>query len=425
MKRKKWHFYIFLCIFGSLFITGCYDRAELEEQAFLVTMGIDKQVKGGNVIVAGRIAVPSKLSGSSGGSGSGASGDFLTNTPVVSATGKSMHEAFNVMNSGVERSLNLSHLSAIMFGERAARQGVLPYMRALVRYREFRRTLYLYVVKGSLGDIFVHDKPVLESSATRVIEDLQESSTRTGYAPSVQVHTFMNALEMPNTDPVLPVLSDNKQVDKESKKTSGSTDYLREKSETTEPGHMNRAGGNPIECVGTAVFRGDRMKVILDGEHSRYLQLLSGNLHRALVVVSSPVGTAAPVTLMVHDAQPQDVHVNLSGKHPIITITQVFEASLLGDQTNASFLSLAARERLEQQAEAAMSKEENLLIHDMYGRYDVDPFGYFQYARGQFPTYDAMKRYDWHQQLPNVQTRLHIKVIIRRLGTQLDPPEIQ
>ncbi|MCY0892906.1 MAG: Ger(x)C family spore germination protein [Acidibacillus sp.] len=422
MAYKKWVGFVTTFLVGSILLTGCYDRAELEEQAFLVTMGIDKQKKGNDLVVTGRVAVPSKLSGSSSGGGGGG-GDFLSTTPVVSATGKSIHEAFDVMNAGVERTINLSHLSAIMFGERAARQGILPYMRALVRYREFRRTLYLYVVKGSLGELFLHDKPVLETSATRVIEDLQESSQRTGFAPSIQVHELMNALEMPNVDPVLPVLSENEQVAKESKKTSGSTDDLRENSATTEPGHLNRAGGNPIECVGTAVFRNDRMVLILDGEHSRYMQLLSGRLHRALVVVDSPIGVKSAVSLMLHDAQPEKVSLSLSGKKKTLDITQVFEGTLIGDQTNASYVNPAARHLLEQKIAADLSRQELALIKEMYTRYDVDPFEFFRYARGQFPTFDAMENYDWHKQLPKIVTRLHVKVIVRRLGTQLDPPE--
>ncbi|PWI57724.1 Ger(x)C family spore germination protein [Sulfoacidibacillus thermotolerans] len=428
MRRKMRCCYLLAGLLVSLSITGCYDRSELEGQAFLVTMGIDKQIKGNDVVVAGRIAVPSKLSGSSGGGGGsgggGAGGDFRTGTPIVSATGKSLHEAFNVMNAGVERKLNLSHLAAILFGERAARQGVLPYMRALVRYREFRRTLFLFVAKGSVGNIFVHDKPVLETSATRVFEDLQESSERTGYAPSVEVHQFMNALEMPNTDPVLPVLSENEQVGKENKKTSGSTDDLRSQNANTEPGKMNRAGGNPIECVGTAIFRADRMQTILDGEQSRYLQLLSGELHRAIVVVHSPIGQPAPVTLMVHNAKPEQVRIALSGERPVIDITQSFEGTLLGDQTDASFVSSRARKQLEKKIEKEISKQEMSLIHKMFVTYDVDPFGFFRYARGLFPTYGAMQQYNWHRQLPRIVTKLHVRVIVRRIGTQLDPPEI-
>ncbi|MHB1627335.1 MAG: Ger(x)C family spore germination protein [Bacilli bacterium] len=408
-------------------LSGCYDRAELEEQAFTVILGVDRAT-GRQVQATARVAVPSKLSGSGGATSGG--GDYRSGTSVVAATGRNLNEALLMMNTGIERTINLSHLSGVIFGKSLAREGLLPQFRTLVRYREFRRTLYAFVADASAADIFQSDRPVLESSATRLIEDLHDSSRRTGYAPSVQVHEFMGELETPNEDPVLPILSENRQAAREGGKSSRSARQTRggrarKDRLPTDAGQINRIGGNPVECVGAAIFRGDRMVCALSGEETRLLQLLTGALKRTTYTIASPTGQKGYLSVHMRDAEPMHVLVKLSGRRPSLRIEQVFEAELVGDQTDASFADAHNRELLETRMARSLSRSETALIKKLYRKYQVDPFRFFRYARGQFSTYDDMMRYDWHRRLPRVAVRVTARVALRRLGTQLDPSVIQ
>ncbi len=421
MRRSRLFGYAIAVALLQVLITGCFDRSELEEQAFLVTLGID-QLDKSHVAVIGRVAVPSKLSGTAGGSGGSAGGsDFLSGAPVVSASGRSLHEALNMMNTGIERTINLSHLSAVMFSDRAAKAGLLPYLHTLVRYREFRRTLYVFVTKGSMSDVFLKDQPVLETSATRVIEDLHETSQRTGYATSVEMHQLLNGLEVPGGDPVVPILSYNKQVGRESKKSSGSVNHLDPHEISYVPGQVNRAGGNPVECIGTALFKSDHMVGVLSGEQTRYLQLLNGMIGRIVINMKSPVGNPNYVSVGVKYAEPIRVSVRLS-KNPQIRVNQSFEAELLGDQTNATFASDKNRQILERALASEIKRNEVGLIQTVFKKYDAEPFHFFEYARNQFHTYNQMEKFNWRKQLANAQVQVTTSVSLRRLGMQLNPP---
>lgn len=404
-------------------LSGCYDRTELEEQAFLVSLGIDLAPKG-LIQLTARLAVPSKLSGSgNGGSGSGGAGgstDSQSGTPLVSASGRTIPEAVSNMNTGIERMINLSHLSAIIFSESAAKKGLLPYLRTLVRYREFRRTLYVFVAKGELGKVFREDKPVLETSVTRMIEDLHESSRRTGYAPSVQMHQFLGSLETPNEDPIMPILAVNAQVASESE-TGGGSPRLKTHAMDLTPGRVGRSGANPVECVGTAVFRGDRLVGMLDGSESRYLQLLMGSLQRTVISVKTP-GAKGYLSLAVRYAEPLTVRLQLTGRAPRLHIMQSFEAELIGDQAAETFTAQAERKNVERALAARIKRDELRLLEKVYRDMRAEPFHYFSYARGSFPTFAAMRRYDWHSRLPLVQVTVDTESNLRRLGLQLNPP---
>lgn len=418
MRGTHWGSLAGVLLLSSLGITGCYDRAELEEQAFMVTMGID-QVKGGATEVYSRIAVPSKLSGSGGGGGGGGSGDFQSGTPTVNATGSTLHEALNLLNTGVERRLNLSHLSAIIFSEQAARKGLLPYLRTLTRYREFRRTLYIFVAHGKLADVFLKDKPVLETSATRLIEDLHQTTARTGFAPSVEMHQFLGGIESPQEDPVAPLLTVNDQAESQGKHSdpAGNSGKV-----STQPGHIQREGGNPVECVGTALFHGDKMVGILDGNDTRVMRVLSGSLQRFTDNLPSPIGDHKPVTLGVRYAEPMRVTVDIHQDPPVVRVNQSFEAELLGDQTSTSFVPTNHRRSLEQAEALRIRSQEARLINMAFQKYRVDPFHFFDYAHAEFPTYRAMKAYQWGAKLTKLRVLIRTEVNLRRQGTQLGPP---
>lgn len=382
----------------------------------MVTLGVDCARHNVTTVTA-RVAVPSKLSGTIGGgspTGGGESG-----TPVVSATGRNMNEALLLMNSGIERSINLSHLSAVIFGEQAAKSGLLPYLRTLVRYREFRRTLYLFVAQGDVSKVFDKDKPQLETSLTRNVEDLNTQSTRTGLAPSIQVHQFLGDLEAPNSDPVAPILALNDQVAREGKKTAGSASHLNGRAVSYRSGEIDRAGGNPVECVGTAVFRHDRMVGQLDGRETRYMRLLDQSIQRLVVVL--PTRGGSYLSLDVRYARPLVVRLTL-GPRPLLEIRQSFEAELMGDQSAESHASGADRARLEQTLASYLAAGEQRVIHKAFTEYGADPFGFFAYARGNFPDYGSMERYDWHAALPKTRVVVSAVANLRRLGVQLSPP---
>ena len=421
MRKTRVVLVSLLVALSSFFVTGCFDRMELEEQAFLVTMGID-QIAPGVIALTARVAVPSKLTGSSGGSsGGGGSGDFQSGTPLVTATGKTIHEALAMMNVGIERKINLSHLSAVMFSEKVAKSGVLPYLRTFVRYREFRRTLYVFVTKGSVSELFLKDRPVLETSATRAIEDQRALSQTYGLAPSVQLHQFINALQTPHDDPVAPLLSMNEQVSKEKKKQAGSSKNLQGAQVSFTPGSINRSGGNPIECVGTAVFRGDRMVGVLSGDETRYLQLLSKALQQFVLTVPAKAHSKSLVSLGIRNEEPMKVVINLQGRHPKLAVSQAFEAELLGDQSAISFTSAKNHLELERLASGLITKNEVALINKVYRTMQADPFHFFDQARGQFKTLQAFQAYPWHKELKNVFITVHTSVSIRRMGTQIAP----
>ncbi len=397
-------------IVGAFFSTGCFDRSELEEQAFLIMLGLDSP-KSDEVNVIARVAIPSKLSGTSGQGGSSGGGDFEQGTPLVAAKGRTINEALSLMNTGIERKINLSHLSAIIFSENTARLGLQPYLRTLSRYREFRRNHYLFVSYGDLDNLMQAQKPLLELSATRYIEDLHQTSRSLGYSPSVQVEQFLNALYSPAVDPILPVLSvGGENTEKQTKKLHFS------------PGHIERVGGNPVECVGTAIFQKDKMVGVLDGMETRYLQLLNGSIKQMEISVPSPFQKQNYLSVGIRLSKNATKELVLKGPKRHIKIWQNLEAELHSDQGMISYVDEKNRAILEKMIADSVEKYENRLLYKLLHKKKVAPFNFIEEARREFPSYDAYAKFPWSKTLAQLPLECHVKVVMRRLGSQLNAP---
>ena len=398
-------------IIGSLFTTGCFDRTELEEQAFLIIIGFDNPRPDVYTVIA-RMAIPSKLSGTSGqGGGASGSGDFDQGTPIVAAQGRTIHEALSLMNMGIERKINLSHLSAIIFSEKTAKKGLLPYLRTLSRYREFRRNHYLFISHGNLQKLMKAQKPLMESSATRYMEDLHLISGSLGYAPSIQVEQYLNALYSPSIDPILPVLSVN------SEKTEHKNTKLHFK-----PGHIDRSGGNPVECVGTALFHHDKMVGMLDGMDTRFLQLLNGTIKHIEMAIPSPFQKNVYLSVGIRLSKSSKKAFVLQGAHRYIAIRQNLEAELLGDQGTISYVNEKNRAILEQTISNFVENHENRLIYKLLHKKKTVPFNFIEEARAKFATYPAYAAFPWGSTLAEIPVRCDVSAVMRRLGSQLNAP---
>ncbi len=392
--------------------TGCFDRSELEEQAFVITLGMEA-VKPNLVQVVARLAIPNKLAGAGGaggGGGSSGTGGFSTGSPLVIAKGRTIHEALALMNTGIERRINLSHLSALVFSEETAKAGLLPHLRTLSRYREFRRTHFMFITQGPVEQVMEAQKPVLEQSATRYVEDLNMLNRTTGFAPSIQVEPFLNNLYSPALDPILPIVNVNPGDLREGKK-------LRFAS-----GRIERVGGNPVESVGTALFQNDKMVGTLDGMETRYLQLLNGQLKRLQLAISSPFDKGVYLSVGVRPSKSRRYEFALFGARRHITVWQNFEAELLGNQGERPYVSGADRSKLENAIRDTIQKNESRLTNKLLRQKKTNPLEWIDLAKTAFPTYTAYARFPWQKTLATIPVRYEVNVVLQRMGNQLSIP---
>ncbi|WP_336785201.1 Ger(x)C family spore germination protein [Paenibacillus sp. MMO-177] len=166
---------ISVCVGMLLTLTGCWDRREINDVAFVLASAIDKEDDHFRVSVL--IPLPGNMgSTAGGGGGSGGQKPYAIKTE----TGKTVREAVSKMQFRLPRHLFFGHRRVIIIGEELARtEGVESVIDALTRTPENRLTAFIAITKGKAMDVLNADTRLERFSAESMRELLQsEASVR-------------------------------------------------------------------------------------------------------------------------------------------------------------------------------------------------------------------------------------------------------
>ena len=406
-SKKKWTLMLVL-VLASFASTGCYDRQELEQQAFVSILGIDK-APNGLIDCTFTLSVPTSPTGGGGKPPLAASGP-------VTYRANDITEALMLANSSIERSLTLSHLTTVVFGEDLAKDGVLPYLGTLARFREFRRTVFIGVAKPSAQAIMSANKPMLEQSTGRIADDIARIGERNGVVLVRHLHELLTSLEDAHSDPILPLYAVNDSVKSDPKGESG----IKGESVTFAAGKVERRGGNPVEWSGAAVFRGDKLVAELNGKEVAYLRILEGRVHTTKLDFDQTLPGLGPVGISIRKER-QPKYVVLLSSPMQIRVDIPLEADVLSGGNGQDFSHAQMRSQLESRLNQQVSSDMTTLMKKLLNGLHVDPIPVSRSVRGRFATHQQWSSYPWEQQLTSAKVAVEVNIQLRRFGIQSLP----
>lgn len=335
-------------------------------------------------------------------------------------------EALNLLNTSVERRVSLIHLANFVIGESLAKEGVLEYLRPLTRYREFRRTIVVFIAPGNVREIYENNKPLLEQSITRWTESLTDVNRHTGLSAMQKLHDFISSIEAYNEDAIASVLAVNEKVKEQTKQEKKGSEGQRIDADGKPnfyPGEVERLGGNPLEFLGTAVFHQDRLVTYLDGIDTRMLLTIRGELLRTQMDFPDPINKDRYVNLELKHARKPIIKVDLN-KRPIkVRIEESLEADLNGVLRPTDYTRPDRIRILEKSVSERLKNRQEQLVSRIFHEYQADPFDIMKRTRSQFRTYQDLKSFDFRKVLKDAEIVVDVKLNIRRIGVQLSPIE--
>lgn len=247
---------IYKCVVPLLIcilLTGCWDRTEINDIAFVVSSAIDK--KKDQYRVATQIPLVGQLGGQTGGGGGTAGSKTWY---VDSASGTTIREANNKLQTSLSRTINTSHRRTVIIGEDMARDGVAPVFDILTRNPQNRLTALILVSRGEARDILNTDVQ-LEQFPAEMIRELAIIAT----SRPVFLSRFMSDLVEIGSDPYAPVISASK----------------------TKPGGKGKSN---LKIDGLAIFKKDRLMDIFKDEHMTAALMLLNQARQPEFIVDLP-----------------------------------------------------------------------------------------------------------------------------------------
>ncbi|MCM3699541.1 Ger(x)C family spore germination protein [Paenibacillus macerans] len=168
-------------------LSGCWERKELNELAFVLGYGLDKE--GDQFKVSMQVVIPSEIATSTTAKGGGMP------VTVYDFKVKTIYEALHEFTLASSRSSYLGHIRVLVLGEELARDGIGKVLDVIIRSREPRSDFYIMVARDAqASEVLQFLTPLDKLPANRLYYSLQKSSKATARTTPVTIDKLVNRL---------------------------------------------------------------------------------------------------------------------------------------------------------------------------------------------------------------------------------------
>ena len=287
---------LFLLLFLPVLFCGCFDVLNLNENAYLLAVGIDKGVAG-KYRFSLQFAQPVKSMGSDGEHNqTGAS----NGSEIVTIDASDIVTAIYSVKDFKSKRINGSHMKILVFGEEVAREGIGELLASFIEPGQLRTNIYLSVARGMASDYLNNVEPQTEIFLTKFYERQFDPMHGINMAAPRLYDTFFTMLQ-DKRDVILPLVGVNygEAMDEPLYQPRG---YVS--------GEIPRSSQNKTEMAGNAYFNGEKMIGIMTQMEADAYFVLKGVYAFGYLTVPDPVDSDRVLVLNMEQAKKPKISVN-------------------------------------------------------------------------------------------------------------------
>lgn len=260
-----------------VFLTGCWDRTEINDLAIVVATAEDKAGKEDYRVMI-QAPLPSSMGGagsSGGGGGTSGEGPFL----VAQGTGKNLRLGVDDIQSRLSRKLYFPHRRVLILGEDLARRGINESLNAILVEPQSRLSTFLLISKGDSLRM-LKAQPRMEQFSGEAIREMAKARIE------MTVRDAILDLERPGKEAVIPMIETTSLLTNEKSKTE-----IAMKSFAVLKGEKLSYITNDAETQGVLWLREKMSKKTLTfpviGNHEVTVQIIDNNIKQNFDVVNN------------------------------------------------------------------------------------------------------------------------------------------
>lgn len=368
------------CILCVTTLAGCWDRTEINDLAFVIATGLDKE--GENRFRASvQVPLPSAMGGPNGGGG-GTSGSEPYY--VDSGFGRNVREADDDLQKRMSRQLLFSHRRIFIFGEEMAASGIEQTLNSILEHPESRLSTYLLIAKGDALDILM---------ATPHFEELPSEAVREMVKTTLNIDTrnIINDLSLPGKDPVIPVV--------ETVKTKNKGNDEREE----------------IQINSTAIMKDDKLVFFTNEEETNGIYWLLQKMKRKKETIAVDKNSELNIEILDYKITP--TYKEAHGL-PEFTVKLHVEGILLQNEARLDLEDLEIYKMATNKFESHIKNEIEAIISHAKSE-GVDPYGlgYSVYKKSN-RFWEKQLSTQWRELLPNIKVNVDVEADIVRINNK-------
>lgn len=400
---------IILLFTGLCFIlTGCWDKKEIEENAYVVAIGLEMSDVGG-VKITYNIANPQVGS---------AKGIDVKEPPasVVTFIAPDLVSARDTASAFVTRKIIYNHVNVILVSEELARrEDFFNYLSTSIKDREIRRDLTLIITKENPSEFFKKNKPVLETRPHKYYQFMINRTKKTGFVPESDLHRYMQKTEL-DSDLFLALLATAEPKDQ---KYENDDEYLA--------GEIIKESANPTQIIGSAVFQQGKMVGLLTGEETRMSLLLTPNakeLGRILTSFKDPLDDKYRISARLSKNENTEVKMDFK-KHPVeIKVNLPINVEVIGIPSLINYaMNMEKQSLLRNSIKKQIEKKAMDLIKKTQEEFQGQPFYWSLPARKYFNSIEQWKDYEFDKKYKDMIVSVNVDITLTGFGEQIITPK--
>ena len=377
--------------------SGCWDRREPEDSAYVMIMGFDYDEENELYEVIVQIPNPQGSAGQPGGGG----GDEGSSVKVTSAKGVTPFKAVRNLTVSVSREPFFAQNKIVVFSESLARKGLGPVYDYLARERQSRLVASPIVLKGeeSITQLLRTEIPLDETLVDGLERQIKLLIEERGIFPRKGLIDVFEAKKLVGIEPIMGKIELGEQTEED---MVGEEDPVR----------------STLQVEGSGIFKGDKLQGWFDGDQTAGWLWINGEIKRGLVVIECPV----------HDEHPISIEVLCSNATQIPVITENGEVEV--------HLEIKADGRIQQQDCPTTYQREGELIEELDRRMatviennmknaiekakekntDVFGFGNLFYRKKHHEWVKLIGEEEWEDGFEDLTVKIDVDANVRRGG---------
>ncbi|WP_440113867.1 Ger(x)C family spore germination protein [Paenibacillus sp. QZ-Y1] len=385
IRKRRAVAMLLLC---TVFISGCWDRKEINDVAFVIGIAIDKEEE--NYRSSLQIALPGQ-SGSSGSSGGGGGTSSDKSWFMLSNTAKTLRGTTIEGQKALSRKIYYAHRRTVLIGEKLAREGVAPMLDLMTRYPLNRFSALPVVTRGEAFKVMDTDAPI-EKFPSEMVRELCYLNMRSPRS----LKTFTDAILSEGVDPFLPVASSVDNVPKDWKDVKTN-----------------------IKLDGLAIFKKDKLVGMIEKAPGDALILAMGEANAPEVMIEAPRGKG---TLFIKlNENNASLHPSVQNGKVTVTVQLYAKGVLVDNESNYGDLWEKEILKLNSAIHQKIKEDIEQGIQLVQKKYHADILGLGRSIHQQLPKEWTKMKDRWDDIYPDVEVEVIPHIIIENIGI-IDKP---
>jgi len=411
MKKKLLCIIITIC----LFLSGCSYGKDVDEQSFVIAVGIDKGESFplrvtfvfANPSGSGSGGGGSSEGGGGGGSEGGGGGESKSSSSgpdIVTIEAPTTFSAARKLDAIKSKKINLTHTKLVVFSTDIAKEGIKKYVDGFASSRDFRPNTYVCITSTSAQEYFNSVKPSQEKYLEKYYDHIMQKVASDKVNESYLYYLYFNLTDTYSSS-IVPLvgLSKNKLTNPAQSLHPHSDDFSYE----ARAGELLRDASNKAEILGCGVFRNDKLITTLGSFQTDLARLIGNEFYPKNYSIFYPsVSDFVTVRIIQQEKVNIKSEIKNDNAHIDIKVPIFIEYVDAGKIENDTLKSKEFCYYLKKRLDASTKK----LIYDFQTIYDCDFLGLGDSLKKHFSNLSQWKKFNWEEKYSDAKINVSFDV---------------